>query len=173
MSTASGSVGRPPSLDVLSLTSFIHDSHSTVQEAIYNPFENDVPIPGHCGIVPAVRYLTPAWKWCTVPVHGNDGVVPAMPPPPCQDSFHPRRLQCVQHFHVYLDTWASKVYTNTLYRMYTCTVCTVYVLEWPDNRYSMYKARKCQKRREHGTLSLINLRQRVQYGTPQIVAWEG
>ena len=36
------------------------------------------------------------------PVHGGDGVIPAVPPPPGQDGSHPGCLEAVQDLHVHL-----------------------------------------------------------------------
>ena len=38
------------------------------------------------------------------PVHGGDGVVPPVPPPPGQDASHPGGLQAVQHLNIHLQT---------------------------------------------------------------------
>jgi hypothetical protein len=74
-----------------------------------------------------------------------------MPPPACQDSFHPRRLQCVQHLYVYLDTWEWRVTATrfcvipevglSLHRSQVpalLTVCTTFpelarniIIQWP------------------------------------------
>ena len=38
------------------------------------------------------------------PVHGGDGVVPPVPPPPGKDASHPGGLQAVQHLNIHLQT---------------------------------------------------------------------
>lgn len=76
---------------------FIIELNFSFQGILYFQWENERVKGKQFG-----NHIGKTFNGMYIPIHGNDGVVPAVPASPGKQALHPGRLQRVQNFHVNL-----------------------------------------------------------------------